>query len=539
MMIKLFVSLAIVMCLSFGALPLAAQQQKMNVLFIAVDDLKPILGCYGDKLVKTPNIDRLAARGTVFLQNYCQQAVCGPTRANLMTGMRPDHTGVWDLKTRMRDVHPDILSIPQYFRANGYETAGIGKVYDPRCVDEGLDKPSWSIPFYKNSDQYFSSKTGEPAGQFQLPETKALYQKFRAEGESRGLKGKELSDYVSKQVKPSTECADVPDNAYKDGANALYAKDILAQLAAGSRPFFFAVGFSKPHLPFVAPKKYWDLYKRDEMPLADFQQKAKNGPALAYHTAAELYSYTDIPPISSFSDQKPGLDMPLEKQKELIHGYHAATSYTDAQVGIILDALDSLGLSKNTVIVLWGDHGWHLGDHNLWCKHTNFEQATRAPLLISSPQIKPSKTKSPSEFIDIFPTLCDLTGLSIPAFLDGVSLVPSMKDPKATVKDYSVSQYPRTRNQLDTERLGWSDGQFMGYSIRTVQYRYTVWLTEGFRSDRPYSDNLVVARELYDYRKDPDETVNVIDDKKYASIRGDLDKKMLEFLASQEKAKVN
>jgi len=268
-----------------------------------------------------------------------------------MTGMRPDYTKVWDLKTRMRDINPTILSLPQYLISQGYSTQGIGKIYDPRCVDDELDQPSWSVPYYRKSDKYISAKTGKPEGQFQLPETKALVKKYTAEAQAKGLKGKDLNDYVGKYIKPSVECLDVPDNAYNDGANALHARDILSRLSKDSKPFFFAVGFSKPHLPFVAPKKYWDLYQRDEMPLASFQQKAKNGPDMAYHTAAELYSYSDIPPISSFSDQKAGLDLPVEKQKELIHGYYAATSYTDAQIGILLNALDSLGLSNNTIIV--------------------------------------------------------------------------------------------------------------------------------------------------------------------------------------------
>ncbi len=526
--------------MGLATLPSFAQKDqtktdKPNVLFIAVDDLKPILGCYGDKLVKTPNIDRLAARGTVFMQNYCQQAVCGPTRASLMTGMRPDHTKVWDLKTRMRDVNPEILSLPQYFITQGYSTQGIGKVYDPRCVDKELDGPSWSVPYYKNSDNYFPPGIGGPEMNYQLPETKALIRKYRAEGEAKGLKGSELSDYIQGFVKQSVECADVPDNAYNDGANALKAKEVLIKLNKSKQPFFFAVGFSKPHLPFVAPKKYWDLYKRDEMPVAPFQQKAQNSPDMAYHHAAELYKYSDIPPISSFTDQKVGLDMPVDKQKELVHGYYAATSYTDAQVGILLNTLDSLGLSKNTIIVLWGDHGWHLGDHNLWCKHTNFEQATHAPLLISAPGINSSKTKSPSEFVDVFPTLCDLAGLTIPSHLDGKSLVSVMKNPDASVKDFSVSQYPRTRSTLDSERLGWSDGQFMGYSIRTGQYRYTIWMKDSFRSNQPYKKDLEVARELYDYKNDPNETVNVVDYKKYALVTKDMNDKMLSFLTSQVK----
>jgi iduronate 2-sulfatase len=220
---KVFLSLA----LPFLGSQTVPAQKKPNVLFIAVDDLKPVLGCYGDKLIKTPNIDRLAKRGTVFMQNYCQQAVSGPTRASLMTGMRPDYTRVWDLKTKMRDVHPDIHSLPQYLISQGYSTQGIGKIYDPRCVDDDLDKPSWSIPYYKKSDKYFSKITGKPEGQYQLPATKALFVKYTKEGETKGLKGKGLNDYVAKFVKPSVECADVPDDAYNDGSNALYAKAIL------------------------------------------------------------------------------------------------------------------------------------------------------------------------------------------------------------------------------------------------------------------------------------------------------------------------
>jgi iduronate 2-sulfatase len=519
--------------LSFAQLP--AQDKKMNVLFIAVDDLKPILGCYGDKLVKTPNIDRLAVRGSVFVQNYCQQAVCGPTRASLMTGLRPDKTKVWDLKTQMREANPNVVSLPQYMQTQGYTTQGIGKIYDPRCVDNNLDSLSWNVPYYKSSAKYYPQSTGAPELDYQLPETKEQIRKYRMEGARKGLAGQKLNDYIQKFVRPSVECADVPDNAYNDGANALHAKDILAQLSKSGRPFFFAVGISKPHLPFVAPKKYWDLYKRDEMPVAPFQQKAKNGPDLAYHRASELYAYSDIPPLSSFSDQKGGgLDIPLEKQKELIHGYYAATSYADAQIGILLDALDSLGLRENTIIVVWGDHGWHLGDHNLWCKHTNFEQATHAPLLISAPGMAPSRTTSPTEFIDVFPTICELAKVPVPAQLDGKSLVPVMKNPAVKVKDFSVSQYPRTHNAMETERLGYSDGEYMGYSIRTERYRYTLWMKGSFRSNKPFRSDLVAAAELYDYVQDPNETINVADEKEYAAVAKDMRERMLRFLKSQE-----
>lgn len=535
---KLNIALAAFTSVSGFAQSAQKVTQKPNVLFIAIDDLKPILGCYGDKQIKTPNIDRLAKKGTIFLQNYVQQAVSGPTRASLMTGMRPDYTQVWDLKTKMRDVNPDIMSLPQYFITNGYSTQGIGKIYDSRCVDKKMDAPSWSVPFYnyfKSEERYYSKETGIPAlGTYQLPQTKELAEKYRLEAISKGIAEDDIEAYISKMLKPSVECADVPDNAYSDGANALKAKEILIKLKSEDKPFFFAVGFSKPHLPFVSPKKYWDLYTRDEMPVAKFQQKSKNGPSIAYQNASELKAYSDIPALIEFTDQKDyGLTLPLDKQKELIHGYYAAVSYTDAQVGILLNALDSLGLTKNTIIVLWGDHGWHLGDHNLWCKHTNFEQATRAPLIISSPGIKPSVTSSPSEFIDIFPTLCDLANIPVPTHLDGKSQLSVMKNPKTSVKDFSVSQYPRSGSNSESERLGYADGKCMGYSIRTARYRYTIWLNDNFRTNRLFDKKLVVATELYDYQKDPDETINVVNEKMYGKVTKELNEKMLRYFEDQ------
>jgi arylsulfatase A-like enzyme len=523
--------------LLFTGLSMVAQKsEKPNILFIAIDDLKPILGCYGDSMVKTPNIDRLANMGTVFMSNYCQQAVCGPTRASLMTGKRPDYTKVWDLKTPMRNINPDILSLPQYFASQGYSTQGIGKVYDPRDVDKENDKPSWSVPYYKTDLKYYDPKFGEPAnGRYQMPETKKVLLQYFQEGIDQGMKKSEANDYALKKLKPTTECIDAPDNAYNDGANALQARDILIDLSKKSEPFFFAVGFAKPHLPFISPKKYWDLYQREKMPIALFQEKTKNAVDVAYHNAGELRAYTDIEPLTSFSDTKNfGVSLPIEKQKELIHGYYAAISYTDAQVGILLKTLDSLGLTKNTIIVLWGDHGWHLGDHNLWCKHTNFEQATKAPLIISSPKLKSNKTNAQTEFVDIFPTLCELSGLKIPEKLDGVSLVPLMKNPKSSVKEYSVSQYPRSGNDPETDRLGYAAPKVMGYSIRNAQYRYTVWMKNDFRSTEPFNKNLILGEELYDYKADPLEKENVIGESQYSTTAEELRNKMISFFKSQE-----
>jgi arylsulfatase A-like enzyme len=363
--------------IGLAGLPVTAQQreqkpQRPNVLFIAVDDLKPVLGCYGNKLIRTPNIDRLANHGTVFLNNYVQQAISGATRASCLTGKRPDYTRTWDLITQMREVNPDIITLPQYFKNQGYTSAGIGKIYHPSCVVRN-DEPSWSIPYLDANDSY-AKEYGRPAfGLYQDPATKSAAEKLLKEAAEKGLSPGEAFSQALKQIKPSVECVNVPDDAYADGAVAVKAKKQLIALTKNERAFFFAVGFIKPHLPFVAPKKYWDLYDRNEMPLAKFQEHAKKSPEIAYHRSGELKNYTDIPEMCTFTDQGNQTKLNIDKQKELVHGYYAAVSYIDAQVGILLNTLDSLGIRENTIIVLWGDHGWHLGDHDLWNKHTNLK----------------------------------------------------------------------------------------------------------------------------------------------------------------------
>jgi iduronate 2-sulfatase len=531
------ISLSII-CLSIICCIYKAKAQqnttKRNVLFIAIDDLKPILGCYGDSIIKTPNIDRLAKLGTVFKSNYCQQAVCGPTRASLMTGMRPDYTKVWDLKTKMRDINPNIVSIPQYFASYGYTTQGIGKVYDPRCVDDKNDELSWTVPYYKTDKKYYSVLTGEPAlGQYQNKETKLLIAKYLQEAELKGLDKKEARDAVSLKIKPSTENEDVPDNAYTDGANILQAKNILKGLKNKQQPFFFAVGISKPHLPFVAPKKYKDLYQNINIPLASFQEKSINGVDLAYHNAGEIRAYSDINEQLSLIKQKEiGVTFQAAKQQELLKSYYAAVSFADAQVGILLNTLDSLNLTNQTIIVLWGDHGWHLGDHNLWCKHSNFEQATNVPLICYDPSIKPSVTQSITEFVDIFPTLCDLAGLPIPNNLAGKSLTSIMKDPNLKVKEFAISQYPRSSTKLETERQGYAASKIMGYSLRNKRYRFTLWLKD-FKSNQSFNDSFIVGIELYDYEKDPLEKINLATDKEYNAVAKQLKNEMIGFFKTQ------
>jgi arylsulfatase A-like enzyme len=478
----------------------APQQQKKNILFIAVDDLKPLLGCYGDPLAKTPNIDKLASRGAIYTHSYCQQAVSGPTRASLLTGKCPDYTQVWDLKTMIRNINPTIVTLPQYLVENGYNTAGIGKIFDPRSVDANQDKVSWSTP-YIEYEHFLDNSTGDiMLASYRNPALRAEITKYEAEGTANGLKGNKLRLFITEKVKPSTECLEITDEAYNDGAIAKGAIDFLEN-RKDDKPFFLAVGFKKPHLPFVAPKKYWDLYKRGDMPLAEYRKKALNSPEFAYTNSSELKSYTDIPAVYEFTDIDNTI-LTEDKARELIHGYYASVSYMDAQVGKVLAELERKGLTKNTIIVLWGDHGWHLGDHGLWNKHTNFEQAARTPMIIVDPSVNKSVVvNSPVEFLDIFPTLCDLSGVEIPTNLDGKSLKATLQKPDTKMKDYAVSQFPR--------------GPRMGYSIRTEKYRYTVWVNW---KDKVLDMNKIIVTELYDYEKDPLETENLVDKKEYAAV---------------------
>jgi len=497
---------------ALGHIPAMAQStsRPLNILMIPVDDLKPVLGCYGDKEIITPNIDRLAARGTIFLNNACQQAVCGPTRASLMTGLYPDSTGVWDLHTPMRSVNPDVLTLPQYLIQQGYETTGVGKTYHaPGCADKYYDKPSWSIPYASEPLRYAETQYGEPVGGYLHPETRKAFERgikaVKASGKkfrSGGARRKEMEQTGGPMTSPATECLEnnVPDEAYKDGAIAAAACRLLEKFAKGDKPFFLSVGLQKPHLPFVAPKKYWDMYNRDDITIHPFQEQAQGSPTFAYHNYGELRSYSDMPSDSSDS-------LTEEQQRTLLHGYRACVSYIDAQVGKLLDKLEELGLAENTVICLWGDHGWHLGDHQLWCKHTNYEQAVRAPLIIAAPGFKGGqKCSSPSGHIDVFPTLCALAGHKVPGCVQGKDLTALLRDPSRSVRKAILSQYPRKVNGKPV----------MGYTLRDQRYRYIKWVAMNYRKGE--RKGLLVDTELYDYQTDPLEKVNLADSPEHAEI---------------------
>ncbi|WP_406698719.1 sulfatase [Singulisphaera sp. Ch08] len=450
------------------------QGSKPNVLFIAVDDLRPEFGAYGHPEVKSPNLDRLAARGLTFQRAYCQQAVCSPSRTSLLTGARPDTTKVYDLVTHFRKAMPETVTLPQFFKAQGYFVQGLGKIYHPGFNDP----PSWSVPWETATPQ---------ARPYALAESRALAQKNRQATAPAKAKAKKKAAAKQGSRGPAFESADVPDDAYLDGAVANMAVKTLQSLKAKEEPFFLAVGFAKPHLPFVAPKRYWDLYDPAKIALASNPYRPKGAPEYAVQPGGELRSYANIPTGH----------VPDELARTLKHGYYAAISFMDAQVGKLLDELDRLSLRDNTIIVLWGDHGWKLGEHDAWCKHSNVELDTHVPLIVVAPgQAEPGKqSKALVEFVDLYPSLAELAGLTPPAHVEGTSFLPVLKSPDRPWKSAAFSQYPR---QVEGRSL-------MGYSMRTDRYRFTRWVER----DDPTK---VTAVELYDHETDPQENQNIADD---------------------------
>ena len=448
-------------CIAWVQMVLAANTasavERPNVLFIAVDDLRPELTSFGADKMVTPNFDRLANRGVRFDRAYCMVPTCGASRASLMTGIRPAKDRFITFTARADKDAPGVTTLNQHFKNNGYRTISLGKVFHSPADS----KDGWSEPPTRPSAKRYITKASLEA----MVEIKR--------GKTRG---------------PTWENGgDIPDDTYTDGIIANQAIGRLRELASQpDEPFFFAVGFTKPHLPFVAPGRYFEKYPVSDVKLPVNYFPPKNAPKGAVHNSAELRGYSDIPKTGFVSEAK---------ARELIRGYHAATSYTDAHIGRLLDAFDELGLSKNTIIVLWGDHGWNLGEHTMWCKHSCFETSLKAPLVIATPDSMKLKsgvaTSSLVEFIDIYPTLCELTGLPLPNHLDGKSMVPILKDPTSRIKDNAISRFKE------------------GDTIRTEQYRYTIYRDK---------NGQVTGHMLYDHQKDPGENVNVADDASYAEV---------------------
>ena len=442
---------------------LAGAADRPNVLFIVADDLRCDLGAYGHPEAITPNLDRLAARSRIFTRAYCQQAVCNPSRASMMTGLRPDSSGVTDLRVHFREKLPDVTTVSQHFKNHGYEAVGLGKIYHNYHLAIEGDPASWSQP------QRFHW------GNHRMDQPKAAGHQD-----------------VPFNLLPATQRADVPDNAYLDGRIADAAVEALGKLK--DKPFFLAVGFWKPHLPYNAPKRYWDLYDRSKLATPARPERPQGAPDIAIHNSPEPRGYRGIPAKGP---------LPAETLMELRHGYLAGVSYLDANVGRLLDELDRLGLARDTLVVFWSDNGYHLGEHEMVGKLTNFEDATRVPMMIATPELARAGARSAAlvEMVDLYPTLLDLCELPPPPHtLEGVSLRPLLENPDATVKAAAISQHP---DHLDKPR-------HTGYSVRTDAFRYTEW--------RSLASGAVTDRELYQYDERLVETRNLAADPQHAAL---------------------
>jgi iduronate 2-sulfatase len=460
---------------SVGLTALQADQ-KPNVLLILVDDLKPTLGCYGDQSAKTPNLDALAGRGMRFDLAYCNQAVCAPSRFTLMLGAHSTSTGLYGLGSHLRKAYPDAVTMPQHFEKHGYRTESLGKVFHIGHGNQG-DPQSFSVPHFHDKVIEYLDPESTDGGKLTREEALFTNQKL---GQIRSLpRGAAYESPV------------VNDTDYADGRVAEETirrlKAAKQRLAKRGTPFFITAGFVRPHLPFSAPRKYWDIHDPANLPMPVNEESPKGAPKVALKRGGEIAAYKPVPPNGMIGD---------ELKRELIHGYYASTTYVDAQIGKVTKALKELGLAKNTIVVLWGDHGWHLGDLGIWTKHTNFEQANRIPIIIVAPGlVKPgSSSQQLSETVDIFPTLAELAGLPAPKGpqpIDGVSLVPVLKNPEKRVRDHAYHAYPRRK---------------LGRAIRTERYRLVEWKNHA-------EANSQAEYELYDYKIDPWETRNHAADK--------------------------
>lgn len=495
-------------------------QKKPNIVFIGIDDLRPELGCYGSPIAITPHLDALAASGLLFNRAYCQEAICSPSRASLMTGARPETIKTIENYSYFRDKNPDIVTLPQNLRGNGYETVYVGKIFHPGYTDE---EKSWSLqPDYDK----VSVKKPVLIGGYALKENQEIFKKNRAE---MTAKYGEAAKFGLGNG-PAYEFAEVSDQTYEDGYNTDVAIATMKELVKkGDKPFFLGLGFHKPHLNWQAPKKYWDMYDESKIPLTTQVNAPKNGAAMGVHASFELRTRADIPKYG---------DITPEMAVKLKHAYLGCVSYVDAQIGRMIAALEEAGIANNTIIIVWSDHGWHLGEMGIWGKATDYEIGTRVPLIIKTPNMldknRGQKSDALVELVDMYPTLCDLAGVKKPTHLEGLSFAPLLKNPKLPWKKAAFSLFPNpalrewaanplSKGMRETyfgplikdvegkimaqQKEKWDrelfENRLMGYTMRTDRYRLVVW------KDMTNSASEPLFTELYDHKKDPTETVNV------------------------------
>lgn len=459
---KFLLSCGVLSALSLSAYAQKAKK-KYNVLFIAVDDLRPELGCYGNTTIQTPNIDKLGSQGVVFNRAYCQQAISMASRASIMTGMKPENNLIYENGTA-NEAYPGQDKIEDIFRKSNYRIQAYGKIYNYYS-----DNRTQFGETYTDTNPHSKAKGRD----YLTSENQALVQ-------SDGYWGGR-----------AYEMADVADNEYRDGFFAEEACKRLTQFAKSKEPFYMAVGFIRPHLPFNAPKKYWDLYSREDIQLAKNQTIPINHGSLIVHNFEELRNGYDSIPLRREV-------IPSDLQHTLKHGYYACVSYIDAQVGKLMAELKRTGLDKNTIVVLWSDHGYKLGEHGMWCKHTNFDLDTRVPLIIKTPQGKSGVSQSFVELLDLYPTLMDLCGLEKPNFIEGTSLTNELQNPEQVFRTEAYSMYPHRDQMIE-------------YSVVDKNYRYMQWV------HLPTGE--VRAEELFDHSIDRDENINISSYPEYAGVK--------------------
>ncbi|MFT5886073.1 MAG: iduronate 2-sulfatase [Arcticibacterium sp.] len=491
--------------LSSGCTNKEKELKKPNVLFVSIDDLRPTLGVYDDPIAITPNIDKLAGEGITFREAFCQAAVCAPSRASLMTGIRPDSTRVWHLGDKFREINPQAVTMPQHFSEFGYHTVNIGKIFHNYMPDSiSWDEPDLRPSRYVKKD--WLMRDGET---FYISQEVNESQAIKRDSL---LKKSPIRYADGWNTGPAWEAANVHDTMYYDGAQTKLAKQTLTRLAKSDKPFYMGLGYFRPHLPFAAPQKYWDMYDHDKIPLPNNMEIPEGAPLQAMNSMYELRHYDGFGHIGH---PTAGYKMNEDTMRTLRQGYYASVSYVDALLGDLISHMKEIGIYENTIIVVWGDHGWKLGDHNSWGKMTNYNIDLKVPIIIRSPnQInRGAQTYAITELVDLFPTLCELAEIDIPAYMQGLSLVPLMENPKLNWKKAAFSQFHR-RPKVS------ADGKrYMGYSLNTPEYHYIEWYTWDHKNG---TKGKLTDIELYDRENDPDEKVNLSSNIELAEIKQSL-----------------
>lgn len=481
---------------------------RPNVLFVSIDDLRPELGCYGNADIRTPHLDEFSERATTFLRAYCQAAVCAPSRASVMTGLRPDSTRVWDLRGKFRVNLPNVVTIPQHFHEHGYHTVSMGKIFHNHMPDRvSFDEPDLRPEKYMTPEMI----DREPESFYH---DEGLNRELATVRQQR-LKKNPKAYADGWAYGQSTESFDAPDSEFYDGAQTDLALQTLKRLKDKDQPFFLALGYYRPHLPFVAPKRYWDLYDRNKLPLASNPFRPLHSPVMAMNSAYELKGCYDLEHV-----KHPSVTKLTEKEARLLkHGYYASVSFVDACFGKLMGGLAELGLDDNTIVVVWGDHGWKLGEHGSWCKQTNYDIDVRVPLLMHVPGLTSTGEKCDRlvELVDLYPTLCDVAELPIPVDMEGSSFKPLLLDARREWKSAAFSQFHRS------PRVTPDGGRYMGLSMVTERFHYVEWKTwnhvAGIAGD-------LVAVELYDLQSDPEENTSVAGVGKFKPIVERLSKQL-------------